>query len=131
MRKLHTITKQYLEQNLKRGTLAIGISTTHLNPNPRLKKYYFWIYHYNMPYSSAEEVFWKDEHKLSLKEASNLMSDLKKKGIPYAYVNLGIKRLRNSVFDYETIIKEDSTIKFAVSYDEDTDTICAEYNNHR
>jgi hypothetical protein len=69
MQRPETIIKAFLRESHQRGSGTIGISTIGLNLNPRLKKYYFWVYHYDMQYSSAKEVFWKDEHRLSLKKA--------------------------------------------------------------
>ena len=73
MKPAHKVTKLYLKQCQEKGSSSLGISTTSLNPNPIFKKHYFWIYHYNMPYESAQEVFFKDEHKLSLKKAIKIL----------------------------------------------------------
>jgi len=130
MRQPHTITKSFLKQRKENGFTTIGISTTSLNPNPTLKKYYYWIYHYNMPYESAQEVFFKDEHKLSLKKAINLMHHLKKDTIPFAYVSIGYERLGTKVFDYKRLKEKYPDIEFAVAYSEDRDEACEELYEH-
>jgi len=131
MRQPHKITKSFLKQRKENGYSSLGISTTSLNPNPELKKYYFWIYHYNMPHSSAQEIFFKDEHKLSLKIAMDLMDDLKKDNIPFAYVSMGYHRLGTQIFNYEKLKEKYPDIEFAVAYSEDRDEACEELNGHR
>ena len=131
MKPAHKVTKLYLKQSQERGSSSLGISTTNFNPNPIFKKHYFWIYHYNMPYESAQEVFFKDEHKLSLKKAIDLMDQLKKDNIPFAYINSAYHRLGTKVFDYEKLKEKYPDIKFAVAYSEDKDEACEELNGHR
>ncbi len=131
MKAAHKVTKSFLKQRQQQGCNKIGISTTSINPNPQLKKYYFWIYHYNMPYNSAQEVFFKDEYKLSLKKAMDLMYHLKKDNIPFAYVNVGYHRLSTKVFNYEKLKEKYPDIEFAVAYSEDRDEACEELNGHR
>ena len=131
MKRAHKVTKLYLKQSQEKGYSSLGISTTSLNPNPRLKKYYYWIYHYNMPHNSAQEIFWKDEYKLSLKKAIDTMKILKDEKIPYAYVNVGYHRLGTKVFDYEKLKELYPDIKFAVAYSEDSDEACEELNGHK
>ncbi len=131
MKQPHKITKSFLKQEQENGYSSLGISTTSLNPNPIFKKHYFWIYHYNMPYESAQEVFFKDEHKLSLKKAMDTMKMLKDEKIPYAYVNVGYHRLGTKVFDYEKLKELYPDIKFAVAYSEDIDEVCEELNEHK
>ena len=131
MKPAHKVTKLYLKQSQEKGYSSLGISTTSLNPNPQLKKYYFWIYHYNMPHHSAQEVFFKDEHKLSLKKAMDLMHHLEKDNIPFAYVSTGYHRLGTKIFNYEKLKEKFPDIKFAVAYSEDSDEACEELNGHR
>lgn len=131
MTPAYKITKAYLKESSKERSCTLGISTTRLNSNPTFKKYYYWIYHYNMPYDSAREVFWNDECKLSLKKALNLMDYLQKNNIPYSYVNRVFHRLGTKIFNYEKLKEKYPDIKFAVAYNEDTDEICEEVNNHK
>ena len=84
-----------------------------------------------MPYESAQEVFFKDEHKLSLKKAINLMDQLKKDNIPFAYVNSPYHRLGTKVFDYQKLKEKFPDMEFAISYNEDKDEICEELNGHK
>ena len=84
-----------------------------------------------MPYESAQEVFFKDKYKLSLKKAINLMDQLKKDNIPFAYINSAYHRLGTKVFDYEKLKEKYPDIKFAVAYSEDRDEACEELNGHR
>jgi len=127
----YKITKLYLKKSLQVGNSSIGVNTIALNPNPLLKKYYYWIYHYDMPYNSAQEIFYKDEHKLSLKKALDLMKYLRSNNIPYAYVNLGYHRLGTKIFNYEKLKEKYLDIEFAIAYSKDADEICEEYNNHK
>jgi hypothetical protein len=131
MRQPHKITKSFLKQHQEEGSSTIGISSTCINPNPTLKKYYYWIYHYNMPYASAHEVFFKDEHKLSLKKAMDLMYKLEKDSISFAYVSIGYHRLGTKIFNYEKLKEKYPDIKFAVAYSEDRDEVYEELNGHK
>jgi len=131
MMESQKITKSYLREQLDREAVGVGICTTSINPNPSLKKYYFWVFHYEMPYTSAAEVFWKDEHRLSLKQFLELQAYLRKNGIPYAVVNSAYYRLGTKVWDYEALKRYKPNIEFAVAYDEDTDEACEEFMGHR
>ena len=128
MKQPHTVTKSFLEESLKHGWIGTGISTTNVPPCPRLRKYYYWIYHYEMPYQSAEDIFWKEEHKLSLKKAMELKEYLHKNKIPYAVANRSYFRLGTKIWDYKTLKRKYPNIKFAISFDEDTDE---EYQGHK
>lgn len=131
MKPLHKITKSYLKQSQEEGSTGIGICTTGLHPNPTFYKFYYWIYHYNMPYESAKEVFYKNEYKLSLKKAVNLINQLKKENIPFAYVNRTYYRLGTKIFDYKKLKEKYPDLEFAIAYNEDKDEVCEELNRHK
>lgn len=128
MRRLETITKLFLKERLGSGRIESGISLTGVNPNPRLRKYAYWIYHYNIPYDSTVDVFYKDEHRLSFKQAMDLREFLQKNRIPYAIVNRSYCRLSTKIWDYGRLKKEYPDIEFAVSLDTDADE---EYQGHK
>jgi len=122
MKQLEKVTKEYLKEQLSTlGWIGTRMSSTNIIENPKLKKRYFWIYHYEMPYESAKEVFWKEEHKLSFKKAMDLMNKLKEKKIPYAMVSITLYRLGIKVYDYEKLKQKYPDIEFAVAFDKDTD----------
>ena len=100
---------------------AVFINGTNIHPNPRLYKYYWWIYSANSEFSSAEEVFYKSEYRLSMKAAMDQMADLQSKNIPYAYVNSKIQRLGCKIWNYASLEQQNPNIKFALAYDEDLD----------
>jgi len=131
MKRPITITKQYLQKNKDDGRLGVGISTTSLNPNPLLKKYTYWVYHYEMPFESADEVFYKDEHSLSLYDYLELRDYLRIHEIPYAIVSVSQYRLGTKVWDYEKLKEEWPEIIFAVSYDDDSDKVRLNFNGHK
>ena len=131
MKRLITITKQFLQKNKDEGHLGVGISTRSLNPNPLLKKYSYWVYHYEMPYESAEEVFYKDEYRLSLYDYLELRDYLHSHKIPYAIVSVSQCRLGTKIWDYKKLEKKYPDIKFAVSYDDDSDKVCVNLNGHK
>ena len=125
------VTKQYLQDNKDDGRLGIGISTTSLNPNPLFKKYIYWVYHYEMSYESAKEVFYKDEHRLSLYDYLELRDYLRIHEIPYAIVSVSQHRLGTKVWDYRKLKQEWPDITFAVSYSDDSDKVCSNFNGHK
>lgn len=84
-----------------------------------------------MKEESAQEVFWNDKYKLSLKKAINLMEYLKENNIPYAYVNRAYYRLGNKVFDYQKLKEKYPDIEFAAAYSVDKDAICKKINGHK
>jgi len=129
MRRPEKITKEFLKEQFDiHSWIGTSISSTNIAENPKLKKHYFWVYHYEMPYESAKEVFWKEEHKLSFKKAIDLIDRLEEKTIPYAMVSITLYRLGTKIFDYEKLKQKYPGIEFAVAFDEDTDE---EYNGFR
>ena len=126
----HKITKAYLRRHYEKYGSPL-ICKEALSPNPQLYKYYFMIFHYNMPHSSAQDAFHTDEHKLSLKKAIYFMDDLEKDSIPFFYIRRQYHRLGNKVFDYKKLKEKYPDIKFAVAYSEDKDEVCEKFNGHR
>lgn len=131
MKRPDTITKEFLKQCHDKGSYGVGISRVNENPNALLKKYSYWVYHYNMPYQSAIEVFWKEEHKLSMKQYLDLRKSLIKSGTPFAMVQASQYRLGTNIWNYEKILREYPETSFAVSYADDTDDVCKEMYNHK
>ena len=127
---LYKVTKSYLRHHHEKYG-SHWIREQALSPNPQLKKYYFMIFHYNMPHSSAQEAFHTDEHKLSLKKAIDFMDDLEKDSIPFFYIRREYRRLGNKVFDYKKLKEKYPDIEFAVAYSEDRDEVCEEFNGHK
>jgi hypothetical protein len=121
----HTITKESLRS--RKEFTALFISGSNLVPSPRLYKYYWWIYSLESPYENAGEVFYKDEHRLSTKRAVELIDRLHTEKISYAYVKIKHQRLGNKIWDYERLKEEFPNIKFAPSYNEDTDATWREH----
>lgn len=65
------ITKENGLKRLKQSGedfLVAFISGSNLHPNPKLYKYYWWIYSLESKENSAAEVFYKKEHRLTTKE---------------------------------------------------------------
>jgi len=131
MRRITTITKQFLQKNKEEGRMGAGISTTSLNPNPLLKKYTHWVYHYEMSYESAKEVLYKEKHSLSLYDYLELRNHLHSHEIPYAVVSVSQHRLGIKVWDYEKLKREYPDITFAVSYEDDLDNVCVNFYRHK
>lgn len=59
--------KNFLE---KRGKdfIVIFVSGSNLHPNPKLYKYYWWIYSMESKENNAAAVFYKKEHRLPNQE---------------------------------------------------------------
>lgn len=122
MRRPETITKKFFEEYRKGmgfNPPILFISGSNMHPNPRFYKYYFWVYAENSPLASADDVFFKEEHKLTYMQALKLMEKLAADDIGFAYLNRRYYRLGNKVFDYERLKKVYPGIKFAPSYDDD------------
>lgn len=123
MKHLETITKDWLqkERDLKQHTPIFFISGSNLHPNHKLHKYYFWIYDENSEFENASEVFFKDEYKLTIKKAMDIMKELEKNDIGFVYANVKYHRLGNKIWNYEKLKNEYPEIIFAPSYEDDTD----------
>lgn len=123
MRPLETITKDWLqkERNLNQQTPIFFISGSSLHPNVKLYKYYYWVYPENSNFENATEVFFKDEYKLTIKKAMDVMKELEKNNIGFAYTNVRYYRLGNKIWNYEKLKNEYPEIRFAPSYEDDTD----------
>ena len=113
------ITKEWLKEENKEFS-AIFISGSNLHPNPKFYKYYFWIYSLESKENSAADVFFKESHKLTLKEFNEEENRLQKNKISYAFVNIKYYRL-GSIFNYEKLKKDCPDIIFAPPYEDDND----------
>lgn len=125
MKRLETITKQFLTEEKKHfgRPIELFVSGSNLHPNPKLYKYYFWIYAENSDYESAADIFFKDAYKLNIKTAVDKMNELRNNKISYAYVNTKYYRLGNKIFNYEGLMQNDPQIIFSPSYEDDKDEI--------
>ncbi len=117
--------KEYLEKMDKDFT-SIFVSGSSLNPNPRLYKYYWWIYSMESKENSAYDIFYKKEYRLSTKEFNNEIKRLQENNISFTYVNQKLHRL-GSIFNYHKLKEKYPNIEFALSFDEDSDELVAEY----
>ena len=117
------ITKENAKKRLEqRGKefMVIFVSGSNINPNPKLYKYYWWIYSMESYENSAAEVFYTKAHRLSTKKFEEEAIRLQDNKISFAYVNRKLHRL-GTIFDYEKLLKEFSDIEFAPAYEDDSD----------
>ena len=117
------ITKENAKKRLEqRGKefMVIFVSGSNINPNPKLYKYYWWIYSMESDENSAAEVFYTKAHRLSTKKFEEESIRLQDNKISFAYVNRKLHRL-GTIFDYEKLLKEFSDIEFAPAYEDDSD----------
>ena len=120
------ITPAFLQSHFLSASF---ISGSHLHANVRLYKYYWWIYAENSIYENAQKVFFIEEHKLSTKQAFDMMDKLKDERIKYAYVNLREHRLGTTLWDYKKLQTKFPNIAFAPAYEDDLDDISQ--NGHK
>ena len=117
------ITKENAKKRLEqRGKefMVIFVSGSNINPNPKLYKYYWWIYSMESKEKSAAEVFYSKAHRLTTKKFEEEAIRLQDNKISFAYVNRKLHRL-GTIFDYEKLLKEFSDIEFAPAYEDDSD----------
>lgn len=117
------ITKENGLKRLKQSGedfMIAFISGSNLHPNPKLYKYYWWIYSMESKENSAVQVFYKKEHRLTIKEFEKESARLQDSKISFAYVNSKQHRL-GTVFNYNKLIKEFPDIEFAPKYEDDND----------
>ena len=116
------ITKENAKKRLEqRGKefMVIFVSGSNINPNPKLYKYYWWIYSMESDENSAAEVFYTKAYRLSTKKFEEESIRLQDNKISFAYVNTKLHRL-GTIFDYEKLLKEFSDIEFAPAYEDDS-----------
>ncbi|RXJ96059.1 hypothetical protein CRU94_05465 [Arcobacter sp. AHV-9/2010] len=117
------ITKENAIKRLKDRNLdfmAIFVSGSNLHPNPRMYKYYWWIYSMESQEKSAAEVFYTKAYRLTIKEFERESTRLTENKISYAYINRKIHRL-DSIFNYEKLKEKYPDMEFAPSYEDDSD----------
>lgn len=117
------ITKENAKKRLEqRGKefMAIFVSGSNINPNPKLYKYYWWIYSMESYENSAAEVFYTKAHRLSTKKFEEEAIRLQDNKISFAYVNTKLHRL-GTIFDYEKLKEKYPDIEFAPAYEDDSD----------
>ena len=84
------ITKENAKKRLEqRGKdfMAIFVSGSNINPNPKLYKYYWWIYSMESQEKSAAKVFYTKAYRLTTKEFEEESIRLQDSKISFAYVN--------------------------------------------
>jgi hypothetical protein len=117
------ITKENAKKRLEqRGKdfMAIFVSGSNINPNPKLYKYYWWIYSMESKEKSAAEVFYSKAHRLTTKKFEEEAIRLQDNKISFAYVNRKLHRL-GTIFDYEKLKEKYPDIEFAPAYEDDSD----------
>ena len=125
------ITKENAKKKLEaRGEdfMAIFVSGSNLHPNPKMYKYYWWIYSMESQEKSAAEVFYSKALRLTTKEFEKESIRLQDNKISFAYVNRKLHRL-GSTFDYEKLKEKYPDIEFALSYEDDNDEMIE--NGHK
>ena len=119
------ITKENAKKRLEqRGKefMVIFVSGSNINPNPKLYKYYWWIYSMESYENSAAEVFYTKAYRLSTKKFEEESIRLQDNKISFAYVNRKLHRL-GTIFDYEKLKEKYPDIEFAPAYEDDSDEI--------
>ena len=125
------ITKENAKKRLEqRGKefMFIFVSGSNINPNPKLYKYYWWIYSMESYENSAAEVFYTKAHRLSTKKFEEESIRLQDNKISFAYVNRKLHRL-GTIFDYEKLKEKYPDIEFAPAYEDDNDEMIE--NGHK
>jgi hypothetical protein len=125
------ITKENAKKRLEqRGKefMVIFVSGSNINPNPKLYKYYWWIYSMESYENSAAEVFYTKAHRLSTKKFEEESIRLQDNKISFAYVNRKLHRL-GTIFDYEKLKEKYPDIEFAPAYEDDNDEMIE--NGHK
>lgn len=113
--------KKYLEIRNK-DFIAMFVSGSNLHPNPKLYKYYWWIYAIDSKEDNAEKVFYQDKYRLTTKEFMDEYERLNKEKISFAYVNVKYHRL-GAIFNYDKLKQLNPDIEFAPKFDDDNDEI--------
>ena len=125
------ITKENAKKRLEqRGKefMVIFVSGSNINPNPKLYKYYWWIYSMESKEKSAAEVFYSKAHRLSIKKFEEESIRLQDNKISFAYVNRKLHRL-GTTFDYEKLKEKYPDMEFAPAYEDDNDEMIE--NGHK
>ena len=125
------ITKENAKKRLEqRGKefMVIFVSGSNINPNPKLYKYYWWIYSMESDENSAAEVFYSKAHRLSTKKFEEESIRLQDNKISFAYVNIKLHRL-GSIFDYEKLKEKYPNMEYAPVYEDDNDEMIE--NGHK
>ena len=125
------ITKENAKKRLEqRGKdfMAIFVSGSNINPNPKLYKYYWWIYSMESDENSAAEVFYTKAHRLTTKKFEEESIRLQDNKISFVYVNRKLHRL-GSIFDYEKLKEKYPDMEYAPVYEDDNDEMIE--NGHK
>ena len=125
------ITKENGLKRLKQSGedfMIAFISGSNLHPNPKLYKYYWWIYSMESQERSAAEVFYTKAYRLTTKQFEEESIRLQDNKISFAYVNRKLHRL-GTTFDYEKLKEKYPDMEFAPAYEDDNDEMIE--NGHK
>ena len=125
------ITKENAKKRLEqRGQdfMAIFVSGSNVHPDPKMYKYYWWIYSMESKEKSAAEVFYSKAHRLTTKKFEEESIRLQNNKISFAYVNRKLHRL-GSIFDYEKLKEKYPDMEYAPVYEDDNDEMIE--NGHK
>lgn len=101
--------------------------TVNIHPNPKFYKYYWWIF--TADSKTEGDDFLTDDNKLCYAEYLNKIEHIKENNIPAMIYNRKYHRIdKNNPWNYEKL-KSQKNIKFAPSFDEDTDPLTP--NGHK
>jgi len=104
-------------------TRGLIISASRVHPDPRLYKYYWWVYHAEMDEADASKVFWEEKYRMCEKTYRDLIEMLRKDGSGYVIANQRFYRLGASLWDYERLKMKEPDIWFAPAFDDDPDPL--------
>jgi len=97
------------------------------NPNPKLYKYVWWVFHNSVQSTNIEALIATQESRfIHEEEVEKFVNALAQKGEPYAYVRKSYPRLGVKAFDYEKMKEENPDITFAPALEDD-----GEYHDKR
>ena len=108
--------------------MAIFVSGSNVHPDPKMYKYYWWIYSMESKEKSAAEVFYSKAHRLTTKKFEEESIRLQDNKISFAYVNIKLHRL-GSIFDYEKLKQKYPDMEYAPVYEDDNDEMIE--NGHK
>lgn len=108
-----------LAKDIERNGYQSRFCATFMNPNPRLYKYYWWVFWQGSPCDSEE--FLSDRYRMPIKQAFELIHKLEEERQQHWVYNRRLPRLDpvNTAFDPSAEIWRDT--EWALPFDEDTD----------
>ncbi len=113
--------KELEESNWLATSYAMGV-----NPNPRLYKYYWWVFWRGSPCEGSK--FITKKYRMTTERAHNLMAKLHQQKEKYFVTNTSYPRYEPGVMPFDPKSKRWKNATWAPSFDEDTDK---EYQGHK